>query len=149
MKIILLKDVENIGKKLEVKDVKDGHARNFLIPQGLAKPATRQAMKWLDIQKEIETKKEEEALKGIQEIASKIDGTELLMLVKVGDEGQLFEKINAQKIQEKLKEIGFEVSKNQVLLQEPIKELGEFPVKIKFDHNLESEIKVIISEEKI
>jgi large subunit ribosomal protein L9 len=68
------------------------------------------------------------------------------MPVKVGDEGQLFESINVQKIAEKLKESGFEIKKIQIDLKEPIKEVGEFPVKIKLDHNLEAEINVIISE---
>ncbi len=148
MKVILLKDVENLGKKFEIKEVKSGYAKNFLIPQNLAKPATKEALKWLEIQKEIEVKKAEEALTGIQQIASKIDGLELVISVKIGEKGELFEKITPQKIADKLKEAGFEVKKTQILLQDPIFELGEFPIKIKFDHNLESEIRVIITEEK-
>ena len=68
--------------------------------------------------------------------------------VKLGEEGQLFESINAQKISEKMKEMGLEIKKSQIQLADPIKELGEFPVKIKFEHNLEAEIRVIINEEK-
>jgi large subunit ribosomal protein L9 len=145
MKVILLKDVDKIGKKFEVKDVKDGYARNFLIPQGSAKPATEEALKWLAIQKEIQEKKAEEDLGKIQERASAIDDQEVLIAVKVGDENQLFESITAQKVADKLKEAGFEVKKSQVMLAEPIKELGEYPVKIKFEHNLEAEIRIIIA----
>lgn len=148
MKVILLQDVENLGKKYEVKNVKAGYARNFLIPKGLAKPATKEAIKWLETQKEIEEKRAEEELKKVQEIASALDGQEITILVKVGKEGQLYESITPQKIAEKLKELGFEIKKNQIELEEPIKELGEFPVKIKFEHNLEAEIKAIIMEEK-
>jgi len=148
MRVILLQDVENLGKKYEIKEVKDGYARNFLIPKGLAKPATEEALKWLEIQKEIEAKKAEEELKKVQEIASAIDGQEIAIPVKIGEEGQLFESITSQKISEKLKELGFEIKKTQIDLPEPIKELGEFPIKIKFEHNLEAEIKVIIVEEK-
>ena len=54
MKVILLQDVENLGKKYEIKDVKSGHARNFLIPQSLAKPATKEAVLWAEAQREIE-----------------------------------------------------------------------------------------------
>ncbi len=90
----------------------------------------------------------EEELKKIQEIASAIDGQELIIPIKVGEEGQLFESITAQKISEKLKELKFDIKKNQIGLIEPIKELGEFPVKIKLEHNLEAEIKVIVVEEK-
>ena len=148
MQVILLQDVEKIGKKYEVKDVSDGYARNFLIPQGLAKPATAQSLKWLETQKEVLKQKSEEDLKKIQEFASTLDGQELIIPVKVGEEKQLFESINQQKIFEKLKEAGFEVKKTQIILAEPIKELGEFPVKIQLAHNLEVEIKVIVTEEK-
>ena len=58
MRVILLQDIENIGKKHDVKEVKNGYARNFLIPQGLVKPATKESLKWLETQKEIELKKE-------------------------------------------------------------------------------------------
>jgi large subunit ribosomal protein L9 len=148
MRVILLQDVENLGKKFEVKEVKNGYAMNFLFPKNLAKPATKEAIKWLETQKEIEAKKAEEALKKTQDVASTIDGQEIIMPVKIGEEGQLFESITSQKIIEKLKESGFEVKKNQIDLKEPIKELGEFPIKIKFEHNLEAEIKIIVTEEK-
>ena len=148
MRVILLQDIEKIGKKHEIKEVKNGYARNFLIAKGLAKPATKEALKWLGLQKEIETKKAEEELKKAQQIASAIDGQEIIMPVKTGEEDQLFESITAQKISEKLKELGFDVKKGQISLTEPIKELGEFPIKIKFEHNLEAEIKIIVTEEK-
>jgi len=148
MKIILLQDIDNLGKKYEIKEVADGYARNFLIPKGLAKPATKENLKWLESQKEIEVKKAEEELKKVQEVATNIDGQEIIILVKVGAEGQLFESITSQKIYEKLKELGFEIKKSQIDLPEPIKELGEYPVKIKFEHNLEAEIKIIVVEEK-
>lgn len=149
MKVILLQDIENLGKKYEIKDVKDGYARNFLLPKKLAKPATKPALKWLSEQKETIEKVAEEDLKNAQELASNLDGLELNIMVKVGEEGQLFESITVQKIVEKIKELGFEVKKSQVILASPIKELGEFPVSITLEHNLEAEIKVIITEEKL
>lgn len=148
MKVILLQDVDKLGKKYEVKTVKDGYAKNFLIPKGLARPATKDALKWSQTQKEIAAKKAEEELKTVQELASGIEGQEVVIAVKIGEDGQMFEKIGAQKIVDKLKELGFGIKKNQIILASPIKELGEFPVKIKFNHNLEVEIKVIVVEEK-
>ncbi|OGZ18869.1 MAG: 50S ribosomal protein L9, partial [Candidatus Nealsonbacteria bacterium RBG_13_42_11] len=138
MRVILLKDIEKLGKKFDVKEVKDGYARNFLIPKGLVQEATKEALIWLETQKEIQEKKAEEGLKKFQETASTLDDREVIISVKVGDDDQLFESINAQKISDKLKEAGFEVKKTQIELAEPIKELGEFPVKIKFEHNLEA-----------
>lgn len=147
MKVILLQDVENVGKKYEVKEVKPGYGRNFLIPQNLAKTATKQALKLLESQREVLTKEAEEDLKKAQDMASKLNGIEVNIAVKVGEGGQLFESINNVKIAEKLKEMGFDIKKSQINLEDPIKETGEFPVKVNLDHNLESEITVIISSE--
>ena len=148
MKVILLQDIEKIGKKHEVKEIKDGYVRNLLIPKGLVKVATNDALKWLEAQKETETKKSEEELKKIQSLATGVDGVEVVIPVKVGEQDQLFEKVNVQRISEKLKEMGFEVKKSQIDLPEPLQSSGEFPVKIKFEHNLEAEITVVVVEEK-
>lgn len=148
MKVILLQDIEKIGKKYEVKEIKDGYARNLLIPKGLVKIATNDALKWLEVQKETGTKKAEEELKKIQSLASGIDGAEVVITVKIGEKDQLFEKVNAQRISEKLKEMGIEVKKSQIDLPEPLQALGEFPIKVKLDHNLEAEITVVVVEEK-
>jgi large subunit ribosomal protein L9 len=147
MKVILLQDIDKIGKKYDVKEVKDGYARNFLFPKKLVKEATEEAIKWIEMQKEIEAKKSEEVLQKFQEVASSIDGREVMVSMKVGKEGQLFESVSAQLVSEKLKEAGFDIKKTQIIIDTPIKDVGEFPVKIKFDHNLESEIKVIVTEE--
>jgi len=148
MKVVLLQDIDRIGKKYEIKEVKDGYARNFLIPKGLVKIATLQAVEWADMQKEILEKKAEEELAKIQKVASEMDGLEVTIPVKIGEKDQLFEKITEQKVAEKFKEMGFDVKKTQILMENPIEEIGEFPIKIKFDHNLEAEITVIVVEEK-
>jgi len=147
MKVILLQDIENVGKKFDVKEIADGHANNLLIPKGLAKPATKEALAWLETQKELASKLAEEGLKKVQEVASSLDDLEVNITMKVGDEGQLFESVNAQKIADRLKEMGYAVAKNQIKLEQPIKDLGEFPVKVAFEHNLEATISVIIVEE--
>ena len=148
MKVILLKDIDKLGEKYEVKEVKDGYARNFLIPNKLAKPATKKNLEWLEKQKEIEEEKAEEELKQVQKKVASIDGQEIVFPVKIGENDQLYESITAQKVSEKLKELGFDIAKNQIEIKEPIKEIGEFPVKINFKHNLEAEIKLIITPEK-
>lgn len=148
MKVILLENIEKIGKKYEIKKVADGFARNFLFPKKLAKLATEKNLKWLGEQKEIENKETKKELEKLQEIASSIDGLEIPISVKVGEKNQLFETINSQKIFDKLKEMDFKIKKSQINLSKQIKELGEFPVKISFDHNLEAEIRVIVTEQK-
>lgn len=148
MKVILLQDIEKFGKKYDIKNVADGYARNFLLPKNLVKLATEENMKWLEIQKEALRQKSEEELKKVQGVASTLDGLEIVLSMKIGEKEQLFEAVTAQKIAEKLKEQGFDVKKTQIVLEDPIKELGEFTVKIQLGHNLEAEIKLIIVEEK-
>ena len=147
MKVILLQDVDGLGKKFEIKEVKDGYARNFLLPRLLAKPATKEAMAWLEIQREIEAKKAEEDLKIFQEMATSLDGMEVNIPVKIGEQEQLFESITSQKISEKLKEMGYNIEKNQIVLKEPLRELGEYKILINFPHRLETEITVIVTKE--
>lgn len=148
MRVILLQNIEKIGKKYDIREVAAGYARNFLFPRGLAKEATEQMVRWAEMQKEISEKKAEEELKQTQTLASSMDGLEVPISVKVGEEGQLFESIGQQKIAERLKEMGFGVRKTQIFLTAPIKELGEFPIKITFAHNLEVEIKIIVSRKE-
>lgn len=144
MKVILLRDVPNTGRKHDIKEVSSGFARNFLIPKGLAIAADEDSLKNLEAKKKLDEERAETELKETEQIASKLDGTEVEILVKAGKEGQLFESVNKQKVSDHLKEMGFNVSKDQVELKSPLKETGEFPVKLKFDHNLEAEIRIII-----
>ena len=140
-----MQDIEQTGKKYDVKEVASGYARHFLLPRGLAKEATESIVRWAEMQKEVEEKKAEAELKQTQAVASSMDGLEVSIVVRVGEEGQLFESIGQQKIADRLREMGYDAKKNQIVLQNPIKDMGEFPVKIKFAHNLEVEMKVIVS----
>lgn len=149
MKVILMQDVENVGKKYEVREVKPGFARNFLLAQNLAKLANKENMTWLANQKAEIAKEVESDLAATQELASKIDDLEVIITDKVNEEGHLFDSVNAQKISERLKEMGFEVKKSQIKLEKPIKELGEFPIDITLDHNLEVTIKVVVVKEEV
>ena len=146
MKVILLKDVEKLGKKGDVKEVADGYARNFLIPNKLVVLATKSELAKLEEQKKIEAQKAEKELIRFQEIASQVDGLELEIPVKVSEDGKLFGTITANQIAESLKEKGFEIKKEQIKLEKPIKEIGEYEVTIEFPHNLEAKIKVIVLE---
>jgi large subunit ribosomal protein L9 len=148
MKVILIKDVEKLGNKYELKDVPAGYARNFLIPKKLAVLANQEKIEWAKKKMAEEEKTAEEKLKEVSQLASQIDDLEVMIPVKIGEENQLFEKINQQKIVDHLEEMGYQIKKSQILLDKPIEEVGEFPVKIKFEHNLEVEIKVIVTSEE-
>ncbi len=148
MKVILLKDVKNFGKKNEIKDVSDGYGRNFLIKNNLAKIATDSELQI--VEKRI--KKEElgiaEEIKKEKELIKKIEEIELDIFVKVGEKEQLFESVGSQKISEKIKEKGFDVSKEQVVINQPIKELGEYSIIVKLKHGEEATLKVKVIKEK-
>ncbi len=148
MKVILLQDLENVGKKYEVKNVADGYAKNFLFPKKMAQMATKNALAWAETQREIHAKAIEKDLQEIQAKASALDGQEITMNVKVGDQNQLFESVTAQKIIERLKEAGFDIEKKQINLKDPIKELGDYQIKVEFPHNLEAEIKLTVAAEQ-
>jgi large subunit ribosomal protein L9 len=148
MKVILLQDIEKLGKKHEVKEVADGYARNFLLPNNLVKLATRKAMEEIEAQKELMSKEAEGELKVIQEIISRIDGQEVEVAVKAKEDGKIFGSITPPKIIQALKKKGFNIKKDQIKIKEAIKKLGEYPIMVTFDHNLEAEIKVMVVEEK-
>lgn len=148
MKVILLQGIENLGKKNEVKEVADGYARNFLLPKKMVKIATKETLVALEKEKELVAQKAEEELKIIQEIVSKIDGQEAEIPMKLKKNGELYGSVTPYKISQVLKKKGFDIKKTQVNLKESIKKTGEYPAMINFDHGLEAEIKVIVTEEK-
>ncbi|MEA2113636.1 MAG: 50S ribosomal protein L9 [Patescibacteria group bacterium] len=148
MKVILLQDVEKLGKKNELKEVADGYARNFLIPNKMAVLATEPEIVKMEEQKKIEAQRAEEELTRFQKLASELDGLELEITDKADDSGKLFGAINAIKISEKLKEQGFEIEKNQIKITKPIKEAGEYEILIELPHNLEVKIKIIVIAKK-
>jgi len=148
MKIILLKEVKNLGKENEIVNVKPGYARNFLFPRNLAIPATGSNLKKAEIKKAKQMEKEKGKLQKIQDLASKLEGVEVEIPVKIGEKSEVFGSVNKTKISKALEEMGFKIKPSQLELKEPIKELGEFPVKVNFSHNLEVEINVMVVEEK-
>ncbi len=146
MKVVLLQDVRKIGRIHEIKEVADGYAINFLLPKNLAKKATKETVEWALGQQKINEDKAKASLEKIAKISSQTDGLEVEILAKIGDKGQLFEKINSAKIALRLQEMGYDIKKNQVVLESDIKEVGEYEAKIIFEHNLESQIKIIVVE---
>ena len=147
MNVILLKDVEELGKRGDVKSVADGYDRNFLFAKNLAKPATKQTLKELEVEKELEAQIAEQELKKIEGIVSQIDGLEIELTEKMDEGGKLYGAINEVKIAKILKDKGLDIKKKQIKIPQPIKAVGEYPVTITFDHGLEAEIKIIIIEE--
>lgn len=147
MKIILVQDVPELGRKNEVKEVSDGYARNFLLAKGLAKPATESALKQLAKIKEEIAQEAEADLKLQEEIVAQIDGQEFEILSKADDTGKLYGSITPLKVAKLLKDKGFNVTKKNVKMEEPIKTIGEYDIVLEMDHGLEAKIKIIVNEQ--
>lgn len=147
MKVILLQDVEKLGRKNEVKEVADGFARNFLFVKNLAEPATAEALKQWEQNKEAAAKKAEEELVATEQVASTLDGQEIEIKAKADESGKLFGAISAVKIAKALKDSGFDVAKNNIKIAEPIKEVGEHEILVELPHGLEAKVRLIVNEE--
>lgn len=147
MKVIFTSDVETIGKQGEIKEVKEGLARNFLIPKKLAITATPGNIKIWE-QKSVAIRKKEDKLKeDAKKAASKLNGIEIKIPVKVGEEEKMFGSVTTQSISDALSELGYEVSKKQIDLETPIKTLGSHEVTVKIYHDVSAVIKVDVVEE--
>ncbi|HBB37150.1 MAG: ribosomal protein L9, large subunit ribosomal protein L9 [Candidatus Moranbacteria bacterium GW2011_GWC1_45_18] len=148
MKVILTRNVDNLGKEGEVKEVADGFARNFLFPKKMAEPATDAAIK----NAEDKTKKKAESakleLEEAQKLAEQLEGRELYVKVKE-TEGKLFGSVNEKTIAKTFKDEGIEINSENIKLLEPIKEMGEYDAQISLNHGLEANIRIIlVGEEK-
>jgi large subunit ribosomal protein L9 len=148
MKVVLLQDVENLGKEGEIKEVADGYARNFLVPGKMAEQATEEAIKRVESKK---MKKEQEAkmeLEETQKLAELLDGREVFVKVKEKD-GILFGSVNEKLISKTLKAEGTDIKPEKIKIPEPIKEMGDYDVQIVLDHGLEANIRVILVGEEV
>lgn len=129
MKVILTQDIERIGKKGEVITVKDGFARNYLIPRQLAIQATEKRLAQLDAIKSELAKREERHIKKLKNLASKLETLSLKAELKMGETGAFGAITNAD-IAKLLKEAGYEIDRHKIELPGPIKEIGVFDVPV-------------------
>ena len=146
MKVIFLKDITGVAQRGDIKDVSDGHARNFLIPQGLAKLATKEAIAEVEREKKAREKQAVMDLERAEALAARLDGLEVEITVKASPAGTFYAAVTPHRIAEELKRRGFDVSLNSVELRDTVhlKEAGEYPAVVHLDHGLEAEIKVIV-----
>lgn len=145
MKVILLKDVKDIGFKGEIKVVAEGYARNFLLPQKMAIMATPAGVRQWELAKIRREKEAESDLFATEKLAEKLNGLTVAISGKANDEGVLYAAVTPAKITAKLKEMGLSVKKERIVLPEHIKITGEHSVKVNLDHGLEAEIAVLVS----
>lgn len=147
MEVILLEDVKNVGKKGEVVKVKDGLGRNVLIKKGQALEATTKNLNDLKLKKANDDKIAAEHLAQAQELGKKIDDSSISVAIKVGEGGKSFGSVSSKEIAEEVKtQLSIDVDKKKVQLKEPIKNIGEYDVKIKLHPQVTATLKVKVQE---
>jgi large subunit ribosomal protein L9 len=147
MKVILKQNVESLGKAGDLVKVADGYARNFLVPQGLAAEANSRNLKVFEHERQRIMQQADKIQKQAEEAAARLSAVTCTIARRVGEQEKLFGSVGAKDIEEALAALGIEIGKKSVLLDEPIKALGEFPVRIKLSAGVTGEIKVVVVAE--
>ncbi|TGL10835.1 50S ribosomal protein L9 [Leptospira meyeri] len=142
MKVVLQKDVLNLGDAGDVKEVADGYARNFLIPRRFAVRANDGNTKAAVHQKKLAELKREKRVKVMKELSASIEGKTYEVKVKVGEKDKLFGSVTANDIALAIKNTGVELDKRKLDLSEPIKSLGEFKIKVRLAEGVVPQITV-------
>ena len=131
MKVILRKNFDQLGQIGDILDVKDGYARNFLLPRDIAFVAQKGNIKALEEEKKQLVKKKVKEVKAAEKLASELEKISVTIPVKVGEEDKIFGTVTAQMIAENLKEKGYDIDKRKIEIVEQIKSLGIYSVNIK------------------
>tara|TARA_Y100001960_G_C14219628_1_gene608356 strand:- start:153 stop:599 length:447 start_codon:yes stop_codon:yes gene_type:complete len=148
MKVILLKTNEHLGQIGEIINVKAGYARNYLIPQKIVSIATKENIafytKWIENQKI----KEAKSRANIELLAKQLDKMTLKFSLKAGDNDKLFGSVTSQMISEEIEKLGYSIDKKEIILDDPIKEIGNHFVHVNLGEDLKPKIKIKIKAEK-
>ena len=148
MKIILKQSIDNLGNEGEILDVKPGYARNYLIPKGWAKQATK--LNIISTQKEIEVKLQKEAKnrQNLEALGKQLDKLSLKFELKAGEEGKLFGSVTSQMIVDSISEKGYTVNKKEIEIPESINHVGKYFVDVKLGHGFSGRVKLKVIAEK-
>lgn len=147
MKVILRKDFEQLGQIGDVVDVKDGFARNFLIPRNIAFAAQKGNMRALEEEKKQLAKKRVKEQQAAESLASELEKVSVTIPVKVGEEDKIFGTVTTQMIADSLKEKGYDIDKRRIDIAEPIKALGIYSVNVKLHPAVTAVVKTWVVRE--
>ncbi len=148
MQVLLIKDIDRVGKKGETKRVTEGYARNFLFPRHLAVPLTEGSQKNLKLVEVSWKRQEEKEREAFQAMAKKIDGLSLRITKKAGEKGRLFGSVTNAEIAEAIAaETKLEIDKKDIVT-EHIKELGQHDVVVRFSGEIKATVKVVVLPEE-
>jgi large subunit ribosomal protein L9 len=148
MKVLLCEDISKLGWLGDVVEVNVGYARNYLLPQGLAKVATPASIRSIAEEKARRSEQRIEDSKRLENAAKAVDGAEAVMAAKANEQGHLFGSVNERQIAANLRAQGFEVADEIVQLPEHIKQIGTHAVKLKFAENVTATVNVVVVPEQ-
>lgn len=144
MKVILQKDVKDVGRVGELVNVSEGFARNFLFPRKLAAEATEKRVKEYEHLKRVAEAKKKKALAERQELLNKINGTTVTFKLAAGETDKLFGTVTTTDISKELQKAGFSVDRRDIVLEEPIKVLGQHKAVVRYAEGLEAKIQIAV-----
>lgn len=142
MKVILKEDIEKLGARGELVDVKDGFGRNYLIPQGKALMATKGAIKAYQEQQRRETEKKEVDIARAKELADELSKTSITIPVKAGEDGKLFGTVTNIHVADALKEKGYDLDRRKIKINEDVNALGEYTATVEVGNQVTANIKL-------
>jgi large subunit ribosomal protein L9 len=148
MKVILKEDFVSLGKRGDTVKVSDGYARNYLIPKGLALEATGKNINVLEHTKKVIAQQSEKERKKAESLVQQFSGVTVTIPCKVGEMDKLFGSVTGKDIEKVLVEKGFEVDKRQIVIEDPIKSLGEHRVKVKLYPGIFADIAVTVTRQE-
>jgi large subunit ribosomal protein L9 len=148
MKVILTKDLENVGKAGALVDVKPGFGRNYLLPRQLAMPATAKNIRQLEHDKSGILARAARQRSSMDAMAKKISAIQLKFARKVGEQDKLFGSVTSKDIHDRLVEQGYEIDRKQIHLPEPLKTIGDHEVEVKLHPEVSARLKVAIAAEQ-
>ena len=147
MKVILTKDLDNLGRAGALVEVKTGYGRNYLLPRNLAVLATAKNIRQLEHQKSGILARASKEKQNMTAMAQKLSAIELKFARKVGEQNKLFGSVTSKDVHEQLQAQGYQVDRKQVHLPEPLKEIGTHEVPVKLHSDVTAKIKVTIAPE--
>ncbi len=145
MKVLLLRDVEHLGKAGEIKDVSGGFGRNYLLPKGFAVLATKSHIKQAEERLAAQRRRAEAARREAEALAAKLSALTLTFTAKVGEQDRLYGSVTNADIAAKLhEEVGIEIDRRKIMLEDPIKRTGEYEVPVELASGITATLKVVV-----
>jgi large subunit ribosomal protein L9 len=148
MEVILKEDIANLGKIGEVVRVRDGFARNYLLPRGLVLEANKKNLKAFEHQKKVVADQKQKIMKDAHAVGDQLTGVSLTVAMRAGEEGRLFGSVTNMQIEKALKAKGLNVDRRKIHLDEPIKTLGDYEIPIRLSAEVTVMLKLSVVPEE-